>query len=76
MVYTQAAKLVDPAGETVRFETPDSQAEAIVSGFAGKHVVLGFLAPKTSAAALQFLRFLAEGGHVRSAAGLFIGSKT
>ena len=66
--FAQAARLVDPAsGETVRFETPDSQAEAIVSKFAGKHVVLGFLAQRPAALQpSQFLRFLAEGGHVRS----------
>ena len=66
--FAQAARLVDPAsGETVRFETPDTQAEAIVSKFAGKHVVLGFLAQRPAALQpSQFLRFLAEGGHVRS----------
>ena len=66
--FSQVARLVDPAsGQTVRFETPDSQAKAIVSGFAGKNIVIGFLAQKPAALQpSQFLRFLAEGGHVRS----------
>ena len=64
--FAHAAELVDPAsGETVRFETLIH--EAIVSGFAGKHVVLGFaLKTLTALQPSQFLRFLAEGGHVRS----------
>ena len=66
-MVAQAARLVDPCeGETVRFETPDTQAEAIVSKFAGKHVALGFLAQRPAALQLSQFWFLAEGGHVRS----------
>jgi excinuclease ABC subunit A len=66
--FPQVANLVDPAsGETVRFETPDLQAEAIISGFKGQSVVIGFLAQRPlDLQPVEFLRFLSEGGHVRS----------
>ena len=77
--FAQAAKLVDPAsGENRSLETPDSQAEAIVSGVCRQTCRPWLSCEKTLLCRPpNFFGFLPKAGmSARLKTGLFIGSKT